>query len=709
MSEIDQDDLLKPTTDQDIIAQAKKRFHIVEDMEADFRKEAVEDLKFFTGDQWPDDIKTVRQQDGRPCLTINRLPQLARQVTNDQRQNRPSIKVYPVDSKADVDTAQVLQGLIKHIEYNSNADMAYDNACDYQVKCGRGFFRVLTDYCDPMSFDQEIIIGMIENPLSVYFDPFAIEPDGSDANFCIIVQEFSKDEYMEQWPNSEVSQMADWKALGNNNIGWISPGSCRIGEYFVKEYSKKRILQLSNGDVILKEHYKEGMDLGKDDKGNIIQIKGERTSLMPTVKWYKFNGVEILDKKEWPGSWIPVIPVYGDKTNVDGKIVIEGIIRNAKDSQRMYNYWASSETETIALAPSAPWVGAAGQFEGFEDKWRDSNKRKFAYLEYSQVGIDGIQAGPPSRNIQEPPVQAITQARALAADDLKATTGIYDAALGAQGVESSGIAIQKRNAQVQTSNFHYVDNMTRALRHAGRIVIDLIPSIYDTARTIRILKDDGTADQVAINQVFATGSGAQKRHDLSIGRYDVVVETGPSYATKRMEAAASLEKVLRAYPQMMQIAGDILVGNMDWPGARELAERIKKTIPPNLLAEDKDNPIPPQAKAQMDQMSQMIQQLSNQAHMLVQERDNKKLELASKERIEMFKVQAAIEQTLFKGGVDSAQFSLEKQMEWLALKQNMLQAQQPLTPDQDSNPQAGGPPAAQMGQPNMPTGGQSPG
>lgn len=694
--------------DQKIVAEARKFFDLVAEAETDYRHEAIEDLKFFTGDQWPDDIKTARQSDGRPCLTINRLPQLSRQVTNDQRQNRPSIKTYPFDSKADVQTAEVIQGLIKNIEYNSNADYAYDIACKYQVECGRGFLRVLTDYADPMSFDQDIKIGLIDNPMSVYFDHFSVEPDGSDATKCLITDEISKESYREQYPNSQMSAMTDWKAVGDNNIGWVSEHSCRIAEFFKKDYKRKKILLLSSGDVILASQYKEGMNLGQDEKGQPIVVKSERESMIPVIMWYKINGVEVLDKKEWPGAWIPVVPVYGEKTNVDGRIIIEGIIRNAKDAQRMYNYWTSAETETIALAPRAPWIMAVGQDEGNETEWRDSNRRNFAVLKYTPVSVEGTVMGPPKRNMEEPPVQAITQAKAFSADDMKATTGVYDAGLGAQSSETSGIAIQRRNNQIQTSNFHYVDNFTRSLKHTGRIVLDLIPVIYDTERTIRIMKDDGTADMVAINQVFQNKHGGAQRHDLSIGKYDVAVETGPSYATKRMEAAASLEKVLRAYPQLMQIAGDILVQNMDWPGARELSERIKKTIPPNLLEDSKDNPVPPQAQAQMAQMGQMIQQLSEKSHELAQIIENKKLELASKERIEMAKLQMAAEQTLFKSGVASAEYSLEHQVEMLDRKQAMLMAQQPLNNDQ--NQAAGGAPAAQPGQQqNMPTGGLPPG
>jgi hypothetical protein len=695
------------TSHEDVISQAKKRFKDVDDAESRIRKEAIEDLKFRTGDQWPDDVKTQRNLDGRPCITINRLPQFIRQITNDQRQNRPSIKVYPVDDKADIETAKVLQGLIKHIEYNSNADIAYDTSFEMAVTTGRGFFRIITDYCTPMSFDQEILIKMIENPLTVYFDTFSIEPDGSDANYCLIVEDMSRAEFKKQFPDAEISGLDDWSSLGASSQGWITQDSCRIAEYFVKEYKSKKLALLSNGDVIEKTWGADEIpDFGFDDEAETrpTTVKSVRESMIPMIKWYKINGNEVLEETEWPGAWIPVIPVYGDKFNIDGQKILEGIVRHAKDPQRMYNYWSSNETEVIALAPRAPFIGVAGQFEGFEDKWRDANKRNFPFLEYNPTSVAGTPAPPPTRNQWEPPVSAITQAKAFAADDLKATTGVYDQALGAGTNDQSGIAISRRTTQSQLSNFHFIDNFSRALRHAGRVVINLIPSIYDTPRAQRILKEDGTSDLVSLNKIFNAPDGKQMIHDLSVGEYDVVVETGPSFATKRMEAAASIEKVIKAYPQLMTVASDILIGDMDWPGASELAARLKKTIPSNLLDDPKNpNPVPPQAQAQMQQMQSMIQSLSQSLTTANQIIENKKLELASKERIELAKLNVNMETTLLKEGSSHAQFTLEQQIAMLNQRQAMLQQQQPLNPE-SSGPQA----AMPMGQ-NKPTGGQSPG
>lgn len=711
MQENNDDDIENLDDDESILASAKKHFKDVDDSEGKIRKEAIEDLKFRTGDQWPDDVKTQRNLDGRPCLTINRLPQFIRQITNDQRQNRPSIKVFPVDDKADADTAKVLQGLIKHIEYNSNADVAYDTAFESAVTTGRGFFRIITDYTNPMSFTQEIKIKLIENALTVYFDPFSVEPDGSDANYALIVEDMSKSEFKRTYPDALMNNVNDWSSLGANAQGWIGSDTCRVAEYYVKKFKKKRLALLSTGDVIDAKGLDENTDLGFHDpetKLKPVTVKDVRETMIPVIKWYKITGNEILERTDCPGAWIPIIPAYGDKINVDGQRVLEGIVKHAKDPQRMYNYWTSNETEVIALAPRTPWVGVAGQFEGFEDKWRDANKRNFPYLEYNPTSVAGTPSPPPVRNTYEPPVAAITQAKALSADDLKATTGIYDSALGAQAIESSGIAIQRRNSQSQISNFHFIDNFTRALRHAGRIIVNIIPSIYDIPQVHRIIKDDGTSDMVALNKIFEGPDGKDKMHNLAVGEYDIVVETGPSYATKRMEMAAFSEKMVKAYPQLMQIAGDLIIGESDMPGASELANRFKKTIDPKLLEDDKKAPaIPPQVQAQMQQMNQMIQQLTQSLGTANQVIENKKLELASKERIELAKLNVGIEKTLLEEGNQHAQFSLEQQVAMINQRMAMLQQQQPLTPDQ-IGPQGAASPSGQMNQ-QQPTGGIPPG
>lgn len=663
---------LDSNDDDEIVKVALERFKLADEAESENKRDGVDDLNFLSGDQWPDEIKQDRNQQRRPCLVINRLPQQLRQVTNDQRQNRSSIKVTPVDEHADIETAKVFQGLIRHIEYNSNADVAYNRSFEASAGKGLGYYRVITDYCDPNSFDQEILIKSVRNSFSVLLDPNSQEPDGSDANWGFVFQDMSKEDFKAQFPDAKLSSEGDWSAYGSVSSNWIRESTVRVGEYFYKTFKKVDLVLLSNGQSVDKSEIPKELPQG-------LTIIKERKTTLPAIKWCKLNGLEILDKTDWLGAWIPIIPVIGDELDIDGKRVLSGIIRAAKDPQRALNFWKSAEAEIIALAPKAPFIGVEGQFEGHEHEWQTANTKNHAYLEYKASSISGQPVGPPTRNMYEAPVQAITQAGMQASEDIKATTGIYDSALGNQSNENSGIAIQKRNNQSQTSNFHLIDNLNISKRHLGRILVDLIPKVYDAPRTIRILGEDDSAEMVAINQIFPEDA-KQKTHMLSAGKYDVSIGTGPDFATKREEAAQMMLEFVKVVPNAGATIGDLIAGNMDWNGAEEISERLRKTLPPGI-ADDKNSdkkPIPPEVQAQLQQAQQMVQQLTehlNQKTKLVEE---KTLELESRERIEMAKLESQASIELARLQAKDAHAILDHQINEINRRLDLLNMNQPI-------------------------------
>ncbi len=682
-SDTDETDVSNPEqSDDDILATAKSRWNIAVDAETTSRALALDDLNFRAGDQWDPKVKAAREQDRRPCLTINRLPQYIRQITNDQRQNRPSIKVDPVDDKADVETAKVYQGLIRHIEYHSNADVAYDTAFEAAATKGLGYYRIITEFCDPMSFEQEIRIKRIRNSFSVYLDPTYQEPDASDADWGFVFEDISKADFKKLYPKAELANMDAWRSTGDTAEGWVSKETIRIAEYFYKVLEETEICQLSTGETVeINQLNKIGLPEG-------VAVVAKRKTIVPKIKWLKINGVEILERTDWPGRWIPIIPVLGDELDIDGKRVLEGVIRHAKDPQRMYNVWASAETEAIGLAPKAPFIGAAGQFEGHESKWRDANQKSYAYLEYNPVNINGVNVPPPQRQAFEPAVMAITQARQMSAEDLKATTGIYDSALGMKTNEVSGRAIQRRAQQAQTNNYHFIDNLTRALRHGGRILIDLIPHVYDTARTVRIMNEDGSVDMVKVNEVFEH-KGKQVNYQLNHGKYDVTVSTGPSFATKRQEAVESMLSLTQSFPKVAEVAADLMVKNMDWPGAQEISDRLKKTLPPGLAddPESKKQPIPPEVQAQMQQQTQLIEQLTEEVKVNSELVNTKRMELESKERIEMAKLQVQLEIKAAEMGSKEALAMLHSEIAQIEGRLNHLQYNVPIGEPEQQQPE----------------------
>jgi hypothetical protein len=707
--------VVNPKKDKsEILDKAKERFKLAEEAWKPIFDEGLDDLKFLSGDQWNEADKQSRKLDGRPCLSVNRLPQYTRQVINDQRQNSPSIKVSPVDDKADIDTAKIFQGLIRHIEQSSKADRAYGRAFEGAVENSFGFFRVRTDYCSPESFEQDILIDQIPDPFLVKYDPFFKEPDGSDANWAFVESIYSKDDYCAEYGDSALGKEHDWKSLSEmpSSYGWVTEKTARVCEYFCKEYQKKSLVKLSTGEVIEKEKFVEGVINPQD--GMPITVVAEKTANVPVIHHYKINDSDVLEETIFPGQFIPVIPVLGKEIIVNGRRILESLIRHAKDPQRMLNYWVTCETETIALAPKAPFLVAEGQIPPeYQEMWRTANTKNHAFLPYKPTDFRGNPVPPPQRQVFEPPVQAITNARMQATEELKATTGMYDAALGARSNENSGIAIQRRSAQTQTSNFHFVDNLSRSIRHCGRIIVDIAPQIYDTPRTARIIGDEGEEEVVLINQLFSH-KGEEKVYRLDAGKYDVSIDTGPSYATKRQEALASMIDLTKAYPQVVQLAGDLMVKNMDWPGAQEISERLKKSLPPGLAEGSNQKPLPPEVEAEMAQMNQMIQALSQQLNQAKDALKTKAIELESKERIEFAKLEnnLLIEQAKHQGQAALAAF--QEELSDIRERLKLLRMSEPIEQDfngsglapQGLDPQG---PAVNPNLDQQPTGGISPG
>jgi hypothetical protein len=615
---------------EEILTVARSRMKMAMAAFSQTREDELDDLRFYAGSpdnqwQWPADVLQTRGAvqgqtiNARPCLTINKLPQHVHQVTNEQRMNRPGIKVIPADDKADVDMADVFNGVIRHIEYISDADVAYDTACENQVSYGEGYIRLLTEYCDENTFDQDIKIGRIRNSFSVYMDPMIQDPTGADARWCFVTEDLTKAEYERMYPDAAPISTLMSLGVGDQSIAqWIGENTVRIAEYFYIEY-EKQTLNLYPGNQTAFSGSPEDKTLRMMFGKPIRTREADRKK----VKWCKINGYDILEEREWAGAYIPVVRVVGNEFEVDGQMYVSGLVRNAKDAQRMYNYWVSQEAEMLALAPKAPFIGYGGQFEGYEQQWKTANTNNWPYLEVNPDVTDGQGAVLPLPQRAQPPMASsgLLQAKAGAAEDIKSATGQYNASLGMTSNERSGKAILARQREGDIGTYHYVDNLARAIRHIGRQLVDLSPKIYDTERIARIIGEDGEPDTVKMNPmqeepvkriVDQEGTLIEKIYNPNVGKYDVRVITGPGYATKRQEALESMAQLLQGNPQLWQVAGDLFVKNMDWPGAQDLAKRFKKTIDPKVLADDDD----PALAAANQQMEAMAAEMENMFQML---------------------------------------------------------------------------------------------
>lgn len=557
-------------TDEDILEEARARFKIAEDAEQDYRREAREALAFCIGDQWPDAVKQLRESDRRPCLTLDKIGQYTRQILNDAKQSRPGIKIMPADSRASVETAEMLQDHVRAIEQNSRAWIAYDTALQHAVETGRGYIRVNTKYSDAKQSGgaQDIEIVRIRNRFSVYLDPLAQQPDGSDAGWGFVFEDMAEDTFEATWPDVEVS---DFKSDADPE-GWVTENTRRVAEYF-------RIA----GDV---------------------------------CEWYLLTKNEILERTVIPCEYVLIARVVGNENDEDGKLITSGAVKAAMDPMRMYNYAGSAFVENVMLAPTAPWVGAAGQVEKFKDIWKDANRRNVSFLPYDPVDINGIAVPPPQR--QEMPGMSAGWAAVMQKmeSDIQAAFGMYGNSLGQSAQETAGVAIFQKRTEGDTSNFHFVDNLSTSVQHVGRIIVSLIGNIYKQPRIIQRRAEDGSVSLARISPMLQDSymkveNGGQAAFNPTIGKFQTAVTTGPSFATKREQAADWTLRLLQADPTIMPLIGDVVFRNLDAPGSDEIAKRLKSRLPPELQGED-ETPVPPALIKALQDGAAMMEQLQGE-------------------------------------------------------------------------------------------------
>jgi hypothetical protein len=466
---------------------------------------------------------------------------------------------------------------------------------------GWGYMRVRTDYISEDSFDQEIYIDPVDNPFTVYFDPNSILPDGSDAEKCLITTMMSKEVFRSLYPDNDDGTSFTQRGTGDSQSEWITKEDIRLAEYYYTVREKAKLYLLSDGSST----FADDKDFFNRLAMAGITVIDTRESFKKTIKYKKLTAIEVIEERDWPSRYIPIVPVYGRHVVIGDKRKKFGMVRYAKDSQRMYNFWQTSITESIALAPKAKWVMAEGQDEGHENDWAQANIKSFPLLRYKQTDIEGRTAPPPQRLQPEPPPAGTMAAAAIVSDDIKAIMGIFDPAQLGQG-NISGKALNGQQQQVDLTNYDYYDNLTRSIAHVGKIILDLIPKIYDTERVLRIIGEDGKSNMIDLNQQDAVG---KILNDTSIGQYDVVMETGPGYNSKRQEAVDAMMPLL-AKPELFNVAGDLVFRNMDFPGADIIADRLAALNPMSQIDEKSD--IPPQVQMQIAQSKQQMQQMQQQ-------------------------------------------------------------------------------------------------
>lgn len=607
-------------TDDKILARMRKRFDRSFSYEGSNREKGLKALRMIDGKQWDDGDQKARE--GRPTITVNKLKVFVNQVANSQRENRPSINISPDGDRGDREVAEMLRGVIRKIERDCNADIAYDTGYWNACANGLGWWRITTDYESHDTFNQVIEIKRIRNPFTVYDDPTSQEPDGADGKWRFVSEMIDRDDFKAQYPEADPISFEGANAADTFK-NWVDEKQIRIVEYFEITFKKKRLLALSNGWIGFED------EMADDVKGLLdaekVTIENERESEIPKIKWYKATAKEILERRDWPGRWIPLVKVIGNEIDIEGKVSLTGVVHDALDPQRMYNFWASLQTEVLSLSPKAPFVIAEGQIEGYEGAWDQANVKPVPYLIYNPQVLEGQLLPAPQRQPFAGVPAGIVEARQATSQDMQATTGIrFDATLHERVNDESGRALREIRRATDIATFHFLDNHTRSLKHTGVILVDLICSgkIYDTKRILNIIREDDKEEAIsvdphqaeAVKDVNNPAKPGTKITSINptYGRYGVTVTTGPSYATKRIEAAQSMTDFIRALPQAGAATMDLIAKNQDWPDAEVFAARLAKMIPVHLHDNPNMKGLPPEIQGMLGSQQNQIQQMSQQ-------------------------------------------------------------------------------------------------
>ncbi|MGV0879450.1 portal protein [Martelella sp. FLE1502] len=634
----------KKLSDEDLIKEAKERFGRCEDWEATFRVRFVQDLKFANADpdngwQWDTEIAQNRSNDKKPCLTINKTRQHNLIIINDGKQNKPGVNIRPVGDGASYDAAQVFEGVIRHIEYQSNAEQAYDTASGFQVQGGIGYWRVVTDYVSDDSFDQEIYIRRIKDPLSVYLDPDISEVDGSDARFGFVFDDVPTDQFKAEYPDE--AEYVSRSSFGYDGT-WAGKDTVRICEYYRREGLSDTLVAMTipegyegAGEQIIVR--KSKMDDAQKVVYDVLKQLGtvsERPIVTDEIMWYKIAGDRIVDSRPWPGKYIPIVRVVGEETIIDGQLDRKGHTRSMKDAQRMYNYWTSEGTAQVAMQTKTPYLAPAEGIEDYQEYWKASNVDNYAVLPYRSLDDNGNAIPRPSR--EQPPqmASAYIQGMQICENQLMMASGQYQSQFGQNENATSGVAINERQRQGDNATYHFIDGLAIGIRYTGVILLDLIPKVYDTERVIRILARDGSESQVRVSPESpqALQKIEQKTDDIeeveaifnpNVGRYEVQSDVGPGYATKRQEAFNAMTQIAAQNQAFMSVAGDLMWKSADFPLADELAKRWERMIPPNVKG---DQPPPEFMQAQ-----QTIKMLEGNIVELQQRLNDKEAEIEVKQ------------------------------------------------------------------------------
>ena len=646
--------------EQRLLREAKERFKRGQDWETGWRKLYIDDVKFANGDadngwQWPDAVKENRDQNNRPCLTVNRTKTIVNRLANEAKKNPPEPRIKPVGDKVSFESAQVWQELIRHIQYISNFAAVHGQAKENQLEGGMGNWMIVHDYVDDESFDQELRILPLD-PMNVMLDCDIKQVDGSDAMWGFIFEEYNRKEFHRLYPTVMIPPP---RAPGiDDRDDWIRSDSVRVAQYYRIVISNDELVYMEDesGDSwtgrlseiparwkAMVKDYREGR-AGADFRSREIKHR--------QLEWYKIIGSEIIDSDlKRAGKYIPIIRMPGRERKIENRLHRAGIVRALKDPQRMYNYNTSGEVEVVALQTKTPWVVPGAAIEGNEAAWGAATTQNAAYLAFRHVDDEGNEIPAPQRPEPPAPAQGFLEGLRIAAAEMEMASGIQLSQEVNPNLERTPKAIDERVRASEVINYDFVATEMLAIRHTAIVLMDLAPHIYDTQRVVQVQAKDGTFRNITIDpdqehgyqeQDTAEENTVKVLFNPKVGKFAIEADVGPSYQTQREESWHAFNEIIKAAPDLMGVMGDLGFRAGDFPLAQEIAERILRNIKhtqPWLLDDNAVGPLVQQLQSDLanlqQQNSELMERLATARMQVKQKRELRDIEMegADNERL----------------------------------------------------------------------------
>lgn len=666
----------EPETDEQILSRIDKR---VNDWFSYFRENNQHyeiDTKFVYDEdgQWTAQEISEYRQEFKPRMSFNMAPRFILNLQGEFASNTPALQSRALDnSTASQARIDLSEGITRKISFDSRNNIIYQTTFGCALSGGYGAYGTEVVPETVMSFNLIPRFYLIQDPTTCFWDPSARDPDKGDGALCGRSFTMSKDEFKSRFPDVEAPESYSAANSFSRSFSWLTENDIVVVDYYEKEYFKRHIAQLSDGAVMDFDKAEELVErstniankIKKLSENSLEPIQSQQIPKLEIVKdgmvddfkivFYRAVKGQIIDRSEWDGKKLPIIFQPGVSRWVDGKEKTISFIHWMKDAQRAYNYSRSEYMYRLKLTRYEPFLLSEGMAQGHEREWKEAHRARAA-LFYKEVPSGKIPVRQPPQEVP----QSLLAASNQSLSDMQNTTGRFEANLGAQGNETSGVAIQSRQAPGNMNAFQFFENARLAIESGARVISDLLPKLFDTERNVSVQQDNGKIISKTINVKDDDDTS------LPLEELNIQITVGSSFEQQQAQAVEQLLSLVSALPPLGAVVPDLVVENLNIKNAPQLVKRIQDfVLNPMMVAQESGDPQKIQQAQAQTQQQQQVQQAMEQLQMLLQKtaaQDDQIRALASQtsSQANMMNAQTNRIEAISKGAVESQKAEAEE-------------------------------------------------